>query len=164
MPPSLWFIGNHFGTFDAVGWRHPPHQVTLKDTGQYENTVIIFTSDLGGYLGDFNLMLKGPVPLRSITHVPMIWYDPTTRKAVQTDTMASTIHISASILERTGLAPYIGIQGRRFLSALDGARRHRNEVLIEHNDGGPRMGFTSAARVRTLRSANWRFSTYAGED
>lgn len=26
MPPSSWFQQNHFGTFDAVGWGHPPHQ------------------------------------------------------------------------------------------------------------------------------------------
>jgi hypothetical protein len=29
MPPSSWFQRNHFGTFDAVGWGHPPHQFTV---------------------------------------------------------------------------------------------------------------------------------------
>ena len=137
---------------------------TLKDTNQYDNTVIIFTSDHGDYLGDFNLMLKGPLPLASITRVPMIWSDPATRAGVKTQALASTIDISASILERAELAPYHGIQGRSFLNALDGQSPHRDEVFIEHNDGGPRMGLKHAARVRTLRSADWRFSVYAGED
>ena len=136
----------------------------LKDTGQYENTVIIFTSDHGDYLGDFNLMLKGPVQLPAITRVPLIWSDPDTRAGVRTDAMASTIDISASILDRAGLAPYNGIQGWSFLGALDGVQNHRDDVLIEHNDGGPRMGFQAAARVRTLRSIKWRFSVFAGED
>jgi arylsulfatase A-like enzyme len=136
----------------------------LKDTGQYDNTVIIFTSDHGDYLGDFNLMLKGPVQLPAITRVPMIWSDPDTRAGVRTDAMASTIDISASILDRAGFAPYNGIQGRSFLGALDGIHPHRDEVLIEHNDGGPRMGFQAAARARTLRTKKWRFSVFAGED
>ena len=137
---------------------------TLKDTGQYDNTIIIFTSDHGDYLGDFNLLLKGPLMFSSITRVPMIWSDPDTRTAVHTDTMASTIDISASILDRAGLAPYNGMQGQSFLGSLNGTQPHRDEVLIEHNDGGPRMGLKTAARIRTLRSHKWRFSVFAGED
>ena len=135
----------------------------LKSSGEYDHTVIIFTSDHGDYLGDFNLLLKGPIMLPSITRVPMIWSDPEARAEVQTDTMASTIDISASILERAGLAPYNGIQGQSFLDALDGTAAHRDEVMIEHNDGGPRMGFNKAVRARTLRSADWRMTIFAGE-
>lgn len=135
----------------------------LKETGQYENTVIIFTSDHGDYLGDFNLMLKGPLPLPAITRVPMIWSDPAGRAPAESRAMASTIDISASILDRVGLAPYWGMQGQSFLPALDGTTAHRSDVLIEHNDGGPRMGLDRAARVRTLRCRKWRFSNYAGE-
>ena len=137
---------------------------TLKDTGQYDNTVIIFTSDHGDYLGDFNLMLKGPVPLPAITRVPMIWSDPDSRTGKRSAAMAQTIDISASILDRVGLAPYVGIQGQSFLSSLDGETPHRPDVLIEQNDGGPRMGLERPARVRTLRNKDWRFSAYAGED
>ena len=122
---------------------------TLKDTGQYDNTVIIFTSDHGDYLGDFNLMLKGPVPLPAITRVPMIWSDPDSRAGKRSAAMAQTIDISASILDRVGLAPYVGIQGQSFLSSLDGETPHRPDVLIEQNDGGPRMGLERPARVRT---------------
>ncbi len=136
----------------------------LKATGAYDNTIIIFTSDHGDYLGDFNLMLKGAIQTPSITRVPMIWSDPETRAGVRTDTLASTIDISASILDRVGLNPYNGMQGRSFLKALGGAVPHRDEVMIEHNDGGPRMGFSKSARVRTLRTKAWRMSVFAGED
>jgi arylsulfatase A-like enzyme len=137
---------------------------SLKDSGQYENTVIVFTSDHGDYLGDFNMMLKGPLKLGSITRVPMIWSDPSSRTAVRTDTMGSTIDLSASILDRAGLAPYNGMQGRSFLESLSGNKPHRDEVLIEFNNQGPRMGMTTVPRVRTLRSKTWRLSVYAGED
>ena len=30
MPPSCWFPQNQYGTLDAVGWGHPPHQFNLQ--------------------------------------------------------------------------------------------------------------------------------------
>ena len=136
---------------------------TLKDSEQYENTVIVFTSDHGDYLGDFNMLLKGPLKLGSITRVPMIWSDPDTRAAVRTDTLGSTIDLSASILDRAGLAPYNGMQGKSFLGSLSGDKPHRDEVLIEFNNNDARMGMVTVPRVRTLRSKTWRLSVYAGE-
>lgn len=135
----------------------------LKDSGQFDNTVIIFTSDHGDYLGDFNLMLKSALPFRSITRVPMIWSDPSSRVASSNHALASTIDIPASILDRAGFAPYFGMQGRSFLPCLSGETMHRQELLVEHNDGGPRMGFEQAARMRALITQDWRLTTYSGE-
>lgn len=135
----------------------------LKDTGQYDNTVIIFTSDHGDYLGDFNLLLKAALPFRGITQVPMIWSDPADRTQRSSQALASTIDIPATILDRVGLSPYFGMQGQSFLPCLSGEQSHRKELLVEHNDGGPRMGFTASARVRALITQDWRLTTYAGE-
>ncbi|KNG92100.1 sulfatase family protein [Pseudaestuariivita atlantica] len=135
----------------------------LKASGQYDNTVIVFNSDHGDYLGDFGMLLKGSLPFRSITQVPMIWSDPADRSARDFLDLASTIDLAPSILDRAGLTPFRGMQGRSFVPALSGGR-HRDEVLIEFNDGPAKLGFASPARVRTLRDKRWRFTIYAGED
>ena len=96
----------------------------LKDTGQYDNTVICFNSDHGDYLGDFSLLLKGAMPFRSVTNVPMIWSDPASREGRVTEALASTIDLSATILDRVGLAPYNGIQGQSFMPVINGADKH----------------------------------------
>ena len=134
----------------------------LKAAGKYENTVIVFTSDHGDYLGDFNMLLKGTIQRPAVTRVPMIWSDPRGRTASRTAAMAQTIDLPASILDRAGIRPYIGMQGRSFLGAMSGGE-HRDEVFIEYNDGMPRLGFTEAARVRTLRDRNWRLTIYRDE-
>lgn len=135
----------------------------LKVSGQYENTVIIFTSDHGDYLGDFSLLLKGPMPFRSISQVPMIWSDPMNRSATVFQSLASTIDLSASILDRVGLAPYHGIQGKSFLEAIEGADAHRKELLIEYNDGFSRIGFEDPARVRSLRTSEYVLTVYGSQ-
>ena len=135
----------------------------LKATGQFENTVICFTSDHGDYLGDFSLLLKGALPLRSVTGVPMIWSDPDSRDGRATEALAATIDLPATILDRAGLAPYNGMQGASFLPVIKGADSHHEAVLCEFNDLGARLGFARPARVRGLRTARWRFTLYQGE-
>ena len=136
----------------------------LKASGQYENTVICFNADHGDYLGDFNLMLKGLMPLKSINKVPFIWSDPANRAGKVSSTLTSTVDISTTILERAGLAPYHGIQGKSFLPVLqDNAEQnleHRDEVFIEFNDGGAKFGFEKPSRVRSLITKGWRLSMY----
>ncbi|MYH57351.1 MAG: sulfatase-like hydrolase/transferase [Boseongicola sp. SB0675_bin_26] len=136
----------------------------LKERGLYENTVILFTSDHGDYLGDFGLLLKGVMPFRSLTQVPMIWSDPADRTARVSDALASSIDIGPTIVDRAGLTPYRGVQGRSFLSCAGGLGGHRDELLIEFNDGAAKLGFKRPARVRTLRTKEWRYTIYAGED
>ena len=135
----------------------------LKASGQYENTVIIFTSDHGDYMGDFDMLLKGAMPFESVTHVPMIWADPAAPDGHVSDALASTIDLSASILDRAGLAPYRGIQGRSFLRCLGTRAQHRDELLIEYNETIARLGFETVARVRSIRNKGWRFTTYGVE-
>lgn len=145
---------------DAVG----EIVAALKANGLYENTIICFNSDHGDYLGDFNLMLKGAMPFRSITRVPMIWSDPADRSARTSDALAATIDLPATILERAGLAPYQGMQAKSFLPVLsEEAADHRDALFIEYNDGGPRLGFKTPSRVKSVVTDKYRFTLYKDE-
>ena len=137
---------------------------SLKDAGQFENTVIVFNSDHGDYMGDFNMLLKGAWATRSINRVPMIWSDPGDRTGRSTTALASTIDLSATILERAGLDPYFGMQGQSFLACTQGSDQHRDSLLIEYNDGLTRMGFDSPARVRSVVTQDWQLSVYKDQD
>jgi len=137
---------------------------TLKESGQYDNTVIIFNTDHGDYLGDFDLLYKGAWPKRSITQVPCIWSDPKARKEHRSGTLASTIDLSASIIERAGLKPYFGIQGKSLLQNLSGSNELRESLLIEYNDSITLSGFDTPARVRTLLTYEWHLTLYGGEN
>lgn len=136
----------------------------LKEAGLYENTVIVFNADHGDYLGDFNLILKGAVPMRGITRVPMIWSDPDSRSPARSGALTSTVDLASSILERAGVGPYWGMQGKSFLGCLDGSDDLRDALLVEYNDGFARMGFAEPARVRSVVTSDRRRSLYGGLD
>ena len=132
----------------------------LEQSGQMENTVICYTADHGDYLGDFNMLLKGALPFRSITRVPFIWSDPDRRTASSNDALCSTVDLAATILERAGLQPFNGNQGKSFLPVTQGAEGPRSEALIEYNDSSKRLGFDEPARVRTLLTTDWKYTVY----
>ncbi len=136
---------------------------TLKATGQYDNTVIIFNSDHGDYLGDFNLLLKGVWPKDGVTKVPMIWSDPANRQARTHPSLTSTVDIAPTIIERAGLLPYFGMQGKSFLPGINGGEGKRDSLLIEFNESGRRMGFETPARLRVLVTEDWHLAMYKNE-
>lgn len=45
---------------------------SLKEKGLYEDTVIVFTSDHGDYLGDFDMLAKNEQPYHNLLHVPFV--------------------------------------------------------------------------------------------
>lgn len=136
---------------------------TLKAEGLDDNTVVIFTSDHGDYLGDSNLLLKGPWIRKSIHRVPFIWKDPDDSVHGETDVLGSAVDIAPTILARAGLKPYFGIQGRDLLKDKERGEG-RSHLLIEHNDNVARMGLESASRSRTIYSHQARLTLYAGDD
>ena len=129
-----------------------------------DNTVICFNSDHGDFMGDFNMLLKSALPFRSITRVPFIWSDPDNRQSGSTEALASTTDLAATILNRAGLEPFNGNQGKSLLPLLNGAERIRDDLLIEFNDGGPRLCFEKPARLRSVVTDEWRYTMYLDHD
>ncbi|NYZ13662.1 sulfatase-like hydrolase/transferase [Azospirillum sp. RWY-5-1] len=137
----------------------------LEETGQAEDTVIIFTSDHGDFMGDHQLILKGPLHYDGLVRVPFIWNDPQTRQrgGERSATLGSTIDIASTILSRAGLAPYHDMQGVD-LAAASGPEGTgaREALLIEEDNQRAFLGFDRTVRLRTLVTDRWRFSLYRG--
>ena len=83
--------------------------LSLDRTATDRETVVIFTSDHGDYLGEHRLLLKGAPQYRSILRVPLIWSDPRgVRRPPWCDSMTSSMDLSATILDRARIQPYPG--------------------------------------------------------
>jgi len=135
----------------------------LHRSGKADDTIVVFTSDHGDYLGDFNLLLKGALMLRSINNVSFIWADPRAKAGAVSHALTSTVDIAPTIIERAGLKPYFGIQGKSLMSNLQGSSTLRDRLVIEHQDNMTRMGFKEPCIVRTLLTNGYRLTIYKGE-
>ncbi|MGQ0547117.1 MAG: sulfatase family protein [Betaproteobacteria bacterium] len=145
---------------DAVG------QVlaALQASGRREETVLIFMSDHGDYLGDHRLMLKGSLLYQGLIRTPFLWCDPKSRmKGRRSGAIASTIDVAATVLERAGVAPYRGMEGASQLAALEGrgmAPRESALIQYDHQLGGHRPG--RMLRAHGLVTRDWRLSITEG--
>ena len=84
----------------------------LDQLGLRENTILVFTSDHGDFLGDHHFLLKGQLPCRSLLHVPLIIVDPDDGYRAETvDAVGSNIDIMPTLLEWCGLNVPETVQG-----------------------------------------------------
>ncbi|MGD9943350.1 MAG: sulfatase [Burkholderiaceae bacterium] len=136
----------------------------LAALGLDRNTVVVFTSDHGDFMGDHGLLLKSALHYQSLIRVPFIWADPTAagqpNRGAGTDALASTIDLPATMLARAGLAPFEGMQGRSLLPVLAGQQTGRDAVLIEEDGHAPTFGLAEPVRARTVVSASHRLTLY----
>lgn len=136
----------------------------LEDSGEADNTIIIFNADHGDYMGAFSLLLKGPFPHSSVNKVPFIWVDPDGRETEQANGLAASLDIAPTILERCGVVPFYGMQGKSFLGQLSGSPAARDKVLIEHEENKVYPGFERRPNIRNLVTDTHRLTVYRGLD
>jgi arylsulfatase A-like enzyme len=76
--------------------------------------------------------------------------------------LSSTVDLAPTIIERAGLKPYWGIQGKSLVGNVAGSNDLRDGLVVEYEDTQPRMGFETSAVVRTLITADHRLTLYKG--
>ena len=137
---------------------------TLDELGIADDTVLLFTSDHGDFMGDHGIMLKGPLHYQGMVRVPFIWADPArAEKGERCDSLSGTVDIAQTVLGRAGLVPFNGMQGQDLQAAMDSpVGSGRKGMLIEQDAQRPNFHFDGPIRARTYVTERWRLSRYAG--
>ena len=110
----------------------------LDESGQRENTIVIFTSDHGETLGDHGLILKGCRFYEGLARVPLIWSWPGGFKAgVRSPALVELTDIAPTLLDVCGLPIPDYMTGQSLLPILSGRQppeTHRDFVRCEYID------------------------------
>ena len=126
----------------------------LKETGQLENTIVIFMSDHGEMLGDHGIYLKGPHFYEAAVHVPLIMQWPDQFQANQrADGLMELTDIAPSLLDAAGIKIPTAMQGKTLLPILQGTadpHAHRDYVFSEYyNAWSHRHSYGTMYRTET---------------
>jgi arylsulfatase A-like enzyme len=137
----------------------------LKEEGQYDNTIIIYTSDHGDYCGEHGLFTKGLPCFRSAYHVPMIirWPGVTTSMEERNiDKWICLADFAPSILEIAGIEyDKDKYSGKSFVPLIKGnkeAIENWEDVMYTQTNGNELYGIQ-----RSIMTPKWKY-VYNGFD
>ena len=131
----------------------------LDETGERENTVVVFTSDHGDHLGDHGLTAKGPPGYDSCSHVPMIVAGPGVKGGQRRRELVELVDLAPTLLDRCAIQSPPFFQGRSFAPLLDGDNYdERRSAFIEFK-------YPFESSWKAVRTHNFKYCTSAaGEE
>ncbi len=141
----------------------------LDQTGQRENTVIIFTSDHGEMLGDHGLLYKGCRFYEGLVRVPLIFSWPgQITQGQQSDALVELLDLSATLLELGGVPVPEYHQGQSLMPILRGeapADHHRSFVRCEYYDALDTSFVNGDSSYATMyRNRRYKLVVYHGHN
>jgi arylsulfatase A-like enzyme len=106
----------------------------LRDTGQYDDTLIVFCSDHGECLGSHGLFGKG-VPYETSARVPLLVKLPGQREPRREARPVSLVDVTPTVLDVLGATVPAGLHGRSLLPLCRGGAAPPRDVVIHwHRD------------------------------
>jgi arylsulfatase len=105
----------------------------LEESGQEENTIIIFTSDHGEMAGAHHLRQKGSVAFKEMVNVPLVIVDPQHSGGARTEAVGSHLDLVPTTLAYAGLSETEREQRYPFLKGHD-----LSGVVADPGSDGPR--------------------------
>ena len=133
----------------------------LKKSGLVDNTMVMFTSDHGDYMGDHGVILKGPAHYRGVINMPLLWKVPGLTKTSVSDSLVCTVDLPRTIL------PLLGVPERQIPLTFQGVNvapilkdpeaKVRDRILIEHDE---ELAADKIMRVHSLVTEQHRLTIY----
>ncbi|MEO0946365.1 MAG: sulfatase-like hydrolase/transferase, partial [Pseudomonadota bacterium] len=92
-------IANTYGQIALIDHNVGRILIALDEAGLSENTIVIYISDHGDWLGDHGLILKGPMHYDGLLRVPMILRGPGIPKGKKVDEPVSTLDLGPTFFD-----------------------------------------------------------------
>lgn len=143
-------IANTYGQIAFIDHQVGRLLIALAESGIEENTIVVYISDHGDWLGDHGLILKGPMHFEGLLRVPLIARGPGIVPGQVRDDPVSTIDLGATFLDFAGAAALQVQHGQSLRPILAGGDTSREFALNEWGLLPGRVGV--ALELRTVRT------------
>lgn len=107
---------------------------TLEERGLAENTIIVFTSDHGEWLGEQGRWGKGYPGSDAVSRVPLVIVDPRARETtgLRCQTIVEAVDVLPTLLDLAGIQKMPHLQGNSLIEELSGtSSRGKGLALME---------------------------------
>lgn len=131
----------------------------LKETNQYDNTIIIYTTDHGDHLFEHGLRGKHCMYEEAVNIPLIISYPKLFKQGVKINSLVSLIDIYPTMCELAGIEIPKTVQGKSLVGALTHEEELKNRVVYSEFRGGDYQLLPGATNVpsRMLRTGDFKF-------
>ncbi|MEM6985105.1 MAG: sulfatase-like hydrolase/transferase, partial [Pseudomonadota bacterium] len=143
-------IANTYGQIALIDHNVGRILAALEHSGQAENTLVIYISDHGDWLGDHGLILKGPMHYEGLLRVPMIWRGPGVPRGKVVDQPVSTLDLGPSFTDYADAEALQTQHGASLRSLIETDNASRDFALNEWQLLPSRAGV--GLSLRTVRT------------
>lgn len=142
-------IANTYGMIALIDHNVGRITTELHRLGIAENTIVIYASDHGDWLGDHGLLLKGPITYDGLIRVPCIVTGPGVPAGKRVEEPVSTLDIPATLLDYADAKPLHPMHSKSLRPLIEG-EGDREFAYLEWDLNASRCGVE--LRIRTART------------
>lgn len=143
-------IANYYGMISLIDHQVGRIRIALRDLGLDRNTVVIYSTDHGDWLGDHGLLLKGPMPYEGLLRVGLLFEGPGVPAGRLVADPVSTLDLAQTFCDYAGTALPEGAHSRSLRPLVERDDAHRDFALSEWDLRPSRSGI--ALQLRTVRT------------
>ena len=132
---------------------------TLESMNLDSNTILIFTSDHGLFMGQFGLGGKA-LCYEVTTHVPLIIYDPKAPRKARgstSDALVQSLDIAPTLLSRAGIQIPDSFQGKDLTDLVQGRDTQIRNYVFTENLWSTQFG---NPRCEAVQNKEWKYIRY----
>lgn len=154
-------IANTYGQIAFIDEQVGRLLSALAEAGLDENTIVIYTSDHGDWLGDHGLILKGPMPYEGLLRVPLLVQGPGVPAETVIDDPVSTLDLPATLYDCAGVTPGLPQHGASLRPLWEGVGGRRS-AMMEWELLPNRVGVALSLRTVRTRTAKLTMDLRSG--
>jgi len=149
-------IANYYGMISLID--HCVGRIVSKliEKKIVNNTIIIYTSDHGEWLGDHGLLLKGPMLYDGLLRVGCIFQGPNIPHGKIVSSPISTLDIASTILDYCNTKSLIGMHSSSLRNLIEEDKYSRDYAYNEWDLRSSRSGID--LELRTVRTSRYRLT------
>lgn len=144
------------GYFGAVSYTDHLLGILLEallSTDQFDDTLVIFTSDHGEMMGHHRMLKKGPVMFDDLVRIPLLIKEPGQQQAQEQEGLVSHVDLVPTALSFAGVSVPDELPGQNLRDAIGGASQHQGIPMEYHS---VKWGYTDWP-LRAWRTMDWKY-------
>lgn len=142
----------YYGMVSQLDWQLGLILDTLEERGLRDNTVVVFTSDHGEFLGDHGIPAKAPFLLDCMLRVPCLIRFPGGEQGIALDNLVESVDLFPTLVSLAGLEIPEWVQGQDMTPLLTGEN--------EEGYGDREVIYSEAVDKKCIRTREWKLIHY----